>query len=481
MSVSRSGDAYTDEQTLMDVSLLSDEATLVASPAYRPVNQPPPKRLEDDLACMICDVCPIEKAHLATHLGSKDHHNAYAQLRAASETSPMCKQKLDNFISWCNIHNIPLPNFVLDMSKQQNVRGRRDGYLSSAHYVNEQARRFTSADPYRGMYYDTLPPMSEVFIPHRVPPTYLQGTAYLAQSYFDNTQPQPMMRFAENEADAEGEDDEDRLSESGIEYRPYGRQRVSSQSSTKKFNTHGRYSATIIKIKRGFNTFAGRKDREPPQLKGLCLPGIGIWDSATPSQRRYRNQRKGIDAIKRIEKMANMVGTIEEVWNLCMVKERERHIYDIPSAPNSPTLGPTNREPRCEIDPSHFTFTSMGRSDSHTSFRGTGSQLNLDGNTIYDNKRFEGSAQVKYSQKMTDIMSNQASTTTFNPPTTLFTSNRNEDVEQQCTSLSSGFFAFLTFSSRCRPEHDEQVSKISMRASLDGTLAKDLQYFNLIG
>ncbi|KAL2885513.1 hypothetical protein HOO65_080463 [Ceratocystis lukuohia] len=381
MSVSGSNDTVSPDQTMVDMSMLSNETTLVGSPACSNTQ----KQSGNELTCMVCNVSPTDKVHLDAHLNSKAHQNAVNQLRVASDNNASSRQKLESFIAWCEYHHIELPSLVLDMSKQnRNVRGRRDGYLNSAHYVTEQARRFTAADPYRGMYYDGLPSMSEAFNPHRVP-QYLQGPTYFPQiqPHLASIPPdQPIESIERDE-----EEVKDGGSDNGIEYRPYGRQHVPHRASSKKFTIHGKYSATIVKVKRGFNTFAGVKDREPPQLKGLCLPGIGIWDSATPSQRRYRNQRKGNEAVKRIEQLASMVKTTEEVWNLAMQKERERHIYDIPSSPNSPVLAqPMARPPPCVMEPAAFLLSAI---DARTNAKEPGSNLTLDGHSAQDEYRPE--------------------------------------------------------------------------------------------
>lgn len=73
------------------------------------------------------------------------------------------------------------------------------------------------------------------------------------------------------------------------------------------------------------------------KLKGTVYPGMGLFDAATPLQKRKRNQKKHASVIRNMELTSASIGREEEVWDITMSEvTRTRDVYDSPSIDGSP-------------------------------------------------------------------------------------------------------------------------------------------------
>lgn len=82
------------------------------------------------------------------------------------------------------------------------------------------------------------------------------------------------------------------------------------------------------------------------KLKGTVYPGMGLFDAATPIQKRKRNQKKHASVIRNMEMTSASINPDEEVWDITMSEvTRTRNVYDSPSIDGSPVsfrpLSPT--------------------------------------------------------------------------------------------------------------------------------------------
>ncbi|GJC92504.1 hypothetical protein ColKHC_01330 [Colletotrichum higginsianum] len=75
---------------------------------------------------------------------------------------------------------------------------------------------------------------------------------------------------------------------------------------------------------------------ELARLKGTIWPGMGIFDAATPDQKKKRNQRKDASVLQQMELSSQAITTTEFVANLDMEIERTRDVYDAPSVEGTP-------------------------------------------------------------------------------------------------------------------------------------------------
>ncbi|KAL1848870.1 hypothetical protein Daus18300_013482 [Diaporthe australafricana] len=73
------------------------------------------------------------------------------------------------------------------------------------------------------------------------------------------------------------------------------------------------------------------------KLKGVIFPGMDMFDSATPDQKRKRNQKKHASVVRKMEMMSASIGQDEDVWDITMSEvTRTRNVYDSPSIDGSP-------------------------------------------------------------------------------------------------------------------------------------------------
>lgn len=73
------------------------------------------------------------------------------------------------------------------------------------------------------------------------------------------------------------------------------------------------------------------------KLKGIVLPGMDLFDAATPDQRRMRNQKKHESVLRNMTKASESIEQTEYVWDDQFLSiARTRNVYDSPSVDGSP-------------------------------------------------------------------------------------------------------------------------------------------------
>lgn len=79
-----------------------------------------------------------------------------------------------------------------------------------------------------------------------------------------------------------------------------------------------------------------------PKLKGKVYPGMRAFDSATPEQKRLRNQRKDTTITSQLLAASLAVQPIEHVYGPGFPLEvlRTRNVYDPPSPPPGSPVSP---------------------------------------------------------------------------------------------------------------------------------------------
>ncbi|OHE98975.1 hypothetical protein CORC01_05665 [Colletotrichum orchidophilum] len=87
-------------------------------------------------------------------------------------------------------------------------------------------------------------------------------------------------------------------------------------------------------------------DLEAARLKGTVWPGMGIFDAATPDQKKQRNQRKDASVVRKMELSSQAITTTEMVANLDLEFERTRDVYDAPSVEGTPVAKKPRRRQR---------------------------------------------------------------------------------------------------------------------------------------
>lgn len=73
------------------------------------------------------------------------------------------------------------------------------------------------------------------------------------------------------------------------------------------------------------------------KLKGTIYPGMGLFDAATPLQKRKRNQKKHASVVRNMELASASIGEDEQVWDITMSEViRTRNVHASPSIDGSP-------------------------------------------------------------------------------------------------------------------------------------------------
>lgn len=90
------------------------------------------------------------------------------------------------------------------------------------------------------------------------------------------------------------------------------------------------------------------------KLKGVVLPGMDLFDAATPDQRRMRNQKKHESVLKNMTRDSELIEQTEYVWDDQLLSvTRTRNVYDSPSVDGSPVSTPS----RVYLTQMKFTVT----------------------------------------------------------------------------------------------------------------------------
>jgi len=87
-------------------------------------------------------------------------------------------------------------------------------------------------------------------------------------------------------------------------------------------------------------------ENDTSRLKGVLWPGMSIFDSATPTARRRRNQKKDISIIEQLEANSLDVEPTEMVWTPDGDLKKEKRISGMVDSSSSPWRSSPVRQPR---------------------------------------------------------------------------------------------------------------------------------------
>lgn len=80
---------------------------------------------------------------------------------------------------------------------------------------------------------------------------------------------------------------------------------------------------------------------ETDKLKGVRYPGMGLFDAASETEKRKRNQRKDDSVLQRMVQTSEGIEPTECVWGPGGDLERTRDIFDSPSVEGTPVSRPS--------------------------------------------------------------------------------------------------------------------------------------------
>jgi hypothetical protein len=113
-----------------------------------------------------------------------------------------------------------------------------------------------------------------------------------------------------------------------------------------------------------------RRDADNSKLKGVLWPGMSIFDSATPTARRRRNQKKDASILEQLEASSLEVQPTEAIWLPDGELKKERIItgdVDSSSSPwkSTPPRPEDDRQPLAEV-PIRKPYFGHGQLDRHS-------------------------------------------------------------------------------------------------------------------
>ncbi len=108
-----------------------------------------------------------------------------------------------------------------------------------------------------------------------------------------------------------------------------------------------------------FGTEFTEDDLHANRLKGVVWPGMDIFDSATPDQKRKRNQRKDDAAVDLLKLTSETISPIETVWGPDGDLRKMRDIYASASDDGSPPSTPPHRRMKRSHSTSQLDATPL--------------------------------------------------------------------------------------------------------------------------
>ncbi|CAK7205954.1 hypothetical protein SEUCBS139899_008734 [Sporothrix eucalyptigena] len=315
------------------------------------------------LECNLCPKKPVfsDSSHLLTHISSKGHLHQRFSTEFKAKSDDAAKEKLEKYEQWYKANDIER---LLSERMSSKAKGRpppRRPRAAAAAPRKSRARKSTSAvestkaDANKDADCRTpgnLPPMAHwntapvardsVYPPIR-DSNYLGGSLYTTPI---SMRQQSRYLYPE---DVTGDG-------SGIKRDPFD-------------PVHG--SAPLPEIDSAYGpSFTDEDILQVNKLKGIVWPGMDLFDSATPDQKRKRNQRKDDAAIDQLKVTSENVTATETVWDKQGTKRKERDIYASPSSvEGTPPSTPPPRKRRSRARPnasSTMTPLSMMKTEDRS-------------------------------------------------------------------------------------------------------------------
>ncbi|KAI9663467.1 MAG: hypothetical protein M1831_002476 [Alyxoria varia] len=254
-----------------------------------------------------CNVCPknptfSDVSHLLTHVASKGHLSHYYKLKISSGQNHESKQQLDQYDLWYSTWNIE--SLMSDRMQQKEKNRPRARAKAPKPRSKKSSSKNTSLalDPRLKGYspYDSDQPTSLGRTQARTPPTL---------PYYEkpSTPPRhgPKLHLWSTQE-------------------PASHRAVAIDFSSPKY---GRFDPHPDPFVAGLQPSLslhgpnidglGEIDElvgEAAKIKGVCWPGMDIFDSATPEMRRRRNQKKDVSVVEQLEQNSQEVEPTEMIF-----------------------------------------------------------------------------------------------------------------------------------------------------------------------
>lgn len=379
---------------------------------------------------LLCNICPkkpvfSDVSHLLTHIASKGHLSHYYKLKVRSSTDSASKQVVDAYDRWYSEWNVEdLMSERMTMKDKKKPRARVSGDAACCPrpdwlwaYRNTVASRASSVAPSASTSksqrnaasrqsstnsrappsYQHPPSTSMVdprltedpikYEPGMTPQPYhldhpiMHGnslpTAYSSTHRYANGGQFPGLPMQSNIRNPSMYVSCDSgLGEEGKENipNPYF---IGTQKSQTPYG-----APATISSDSGAKTPTNADDDDAPatpengtsRLKGVLWPGMSIFDSATPTARRRRNQKKNNSIIEQLEANSLEVEPTEMVWTSAGDLKKELLITGMVDENSSPWKSSPIKYPRTalaelDIPRPYFGNTQLPRYDTYTNER----------------------------------------------------------------------------------------------------------------
>lgn len=316
-----------------------------------------------------CNICPKQPtfsdiSHLLTHVGSKGHLSHYFKAQVRAPQSPAVRQQLDTYEQWYKEHQIEKllsqrmilkdskkPNGTTGSIKRERSASKNPSKSSKAagqkqnpfkprqpppgadlgNVIDPQLSQLSSAIIQQAAAQKPSPaPSSPALDPALVYPISVPRMrtfpVYAPTAESNHRWSASSVALAATEggrdgADTESEDDAFDRRKSA---RPMYPEPPIAETlpAFRKYEAHGESSLLATRGRPRRRRNAKEEDLEieedfmpkTPELKGICYPGMSLFDSASPDAQRKRNQRKDDSLIAQIEQESLEVECNEYIY-----------------------------------------------------------------------------------------------------------------------------------------------------------------------
>ncbi|EPE04231.1 hypothetical protein F503_04746 [Ophiostoma piceae UAMH 11346] len=313
--------------------------------AIAPAGPTPAKENNTPSVPLECILCPkksvfSDSSHLLTHISSKSHLHQKFSIEFRSKSDPAAKEQLDQFDAW--YAELEIERLMAERLAAQSTRKpvKRNRNRTAA----KQVRKSTSAlDAMRAAQLvsqlgsgtqtpDNLPRLAH----------WNTAPAGSAMDYNPNFYHSPLSMRQRSAYPLPA------LSSLPSLHDDVGGDGFVLKHSPFMADLDGsNITAPPSEIDSSFGIGFVEEDSPSSRLKGVIWPGMDLFDSATPDQKKMRNQRKGTSAIDHLKLTSQAITATETVWGPEGDVRKERDIYATPSEDgSSPSTPPRKRKQR---------------------------------------------------------------------------------------------------------------------------------------
>lgn len=307
-----------------------------------------------------CNICPKQPtfsdiSHLLTHIGSKGHLSHYFKAQVRAPQNQSIREQLDTYEQWYKDHQIEKllsQRMILKDSKKPNGTARNAKRERSAstkpskpsktttqkhdpikappplpkadpnNVIDPQLSQLSAAPPQQvAAYKPSLPPSSpglDLTSVYQAPMPRMRTfhkpsstgptTAELAGQLWATSGTLPATEVPRDGSDTENDDEA--ITSRGL-LRPMYPELPSAEPLSATVEHEAIAEPSLPAIRRRPRRVGSNRDEEldteedfipkTPELKGICYPGMSLFDSASPEAQRKRNQRKNESLIAQLE------------------------------------------------------------------------------------------------------------------------------------------------------------------------------------